>query len=810
MEPKLRWNLRFGLTAVSLLASLSPVCRAAQFYVLTQQSGRFQILEAEKITLNGKEKVRVGNGKESQLRPEEYKRSQAVEFARLGVIRRHPNGYLVRRNGSAWEPFAPDGSAPKAAIAYTDLWSSATLALHNDRASKTGNPIAVATVWGILPGSDRNEAVASLIEDKGNFQGLGQKDDAASADEQMSLLIALGSGISGAPGERLQQMLLSEMDSAIRNLSSGMAKFSELQRGQRFAGVSERAYPDEPRQKRARKSLADTRAWLEKRISILRALDKGELWDAFLDKYGDFERFDNSFEELRKEREKAYLESTRLHFEEGKRLYEAKQFSAALHELRLAHQRNPGAKDVETQMETVRIDEAHDNAKRIKRTPEDPKSPRQTQLRRLIANANNYMSDGKLDQAEAELVQAEAMDRDSSAAVMLTRVKLLQARKDHVKAIEVLDRYDRLFIADEDVTQGETVRSRILYELNNMREKYKTAMREAQAAGDFKSALDSAVAGAKLDPSDPEFALAAGLNSAVLRNKSEALKFLEQYLRLAQGPGANAKQKVEVYGLINRLRNPDPQSGGVMNWFSGYKSTSFYDPLSLAVNARPVEAKASKKTTSFNWNGDQLASVRTSSTEPGGGSFNGFFDYFKGSSIVRRVLTESAPDPKEDPGVPKLTSNGASGTAKGTYVVLPNHPQIDPLFAQSLMGKSAATVVAGNPYFQPFVWNSLCVFVADYDDQGRIKSARQVAGSDQLHNLEFEWEGSRLVKISEAGTGDYVRSISYSGDRPNGESIQFRGRPSRIEYKYRGDALVEAVCAEDPSLDTRTTRVTFR
>src|ERR1035438_6221857 len=44
----------------------------------------------------------------------------------------------------------------------------------------------------------------------------------------------------------------------------------------------------------------------DRRMAILKALRAAELWDAYLDKYSDFERWDNGFQDLRKSREQAF------------------------------------------------------------------------------------------------------------------------------------------------------------------------------------------------------------------------------------------------------------------------------------------------------------------------------------------------------------------------------------------------------------------------------------------------------------------------------------------------------------------------
>jgi hypothetical protein len=230
-------------------------------------------------------------------------------------------------------------------------------------------------------------------------------------------------------------------------------------------------------------------------------------------------------------------------------------------------------------------------------------------------------------------------------------------------------------------------------------------------------------------------------------------------------------------------------------------------------NARVVDVKASRKlTTTFQWTGDQLTSVQNTSLEPGEGKSAVYFDYFKDRGGVRRVSVEPLEDAAADLPTPRFTTAGTVGTGKGTYLALLNHPVVDPLMVERLTGKRVATIVSGNPYFHPFVWNGIYVFIAEYDDRGRVKSARQIPAAGQAsRTLDFKWDGDslRLIEIAERG-GAYKRTMTYSGNKLMVETVAFGGKTSKIEYKYKGDQLLEANCGDDVSLDSRSRHVTFR
>jgi hypothetical protein len=318
------------------------------------------------------------------------------------------------------------------------------------------------------------------------------------------------------------------------------------------------------------------------------------------------------------------------------------------------------------------------------------------------------------------------------------------------------------------------------------------------------------------DPRDLDFLLHAGTDGVILRRSAEAQRWLNQYLQLSQGPGSDANLRQQVYNLIamSQIKTPEPE--GKPNWFSGYKSPAgvFYCPESLVPNARVAEVKGSRGlAATFEWNKDILTKVQTSEQNPHGAPTvtTVYFDYFKDQKAVRRVGTEAFAA-AEDPGTPHFTPAGPVGTGKGAYVALPNHPVVDPLMVERLTGKPAAAIVTGNLYFNPFVWNGVYSFLAEYDEQGRVKSARQIGveAGEKPHEFDFKWDGPRLTEIAERGGTGYHRAMAYANGKLMGETITFQGKTAKIEYKYQGDQLVEASSGDDGSIDGRSRHVTFR
>jgi hypothetical protein len=139
---------------------------------------------------------------------------------------------------------------------------------------------------------------------------------------------------------------------------------------------------------------------------------------------------------------------------------------------------------------------------------------------------------------------------------------------------------------------------------------------------------------------------------------------------------------------------------------------------------------------------------------------------------------------------------------------------VDPLAIQRLTGKNIALAVAGNRFFNPFVWEKLYYFRLTYDDQGRAIHAQElsgITGAPGQQALDFEWAGLQLTAIRGfAGkTKNYERTMQYQDGLLVGEDIQGQGKASHIKYTYAGNRLVSADASTDGTLDNRNRKVTF-
>ena len=127
--------------------------------------------------------------------------------------------------------------------------------------------------------------------------------------------------------------------------------------------------------------------------------------------------------------------------------------------------------------------------------------------------------------------------------------------------------------------------------------------------------------------------------------------------------------------------------------------------------------------------------------------------------------------------------------------------------------------IAGNRFFNPFVWERPYYFRLTYDEQGRVAQAREIADTRSGAAgvlLEFEWEGMQLAAHPRLPGADrraakiYERTMQYQDGRLIGEEIEGSGRRSKIKYVYNGGKLISAECTTDATVDGRSRKVAFK
>src|SRR5471030_3488020 len=130
-----------GSLVLALVYAALPIHAAQVIIVLRPGGTGWQVVEAEKITFNQKEKLRTGSSQTLEFRQDAYKKFPQVEIVKSGTLRRHVGGYLVRRSESGWEPVAADGAPVKTATSFAALWTATVVSIQAQRSSKTATAL---------------------------------------------------------------------------------------------------------------------------------------------------------------------------------------------------------------------------------------------------------------------------------------------------------------------------------------------------------------------------------------------------------------------------------------------------------------------------------------------------------------------------------------------------------------------------------------------------------------------------------------------------------------------------------------------
>ena len=125
----------------------------------------------------------------------------------------------------------------------------------------------------------------------------------------------------------------------------------------------------------------------------------------------------------------------------------------------------------------------------------------------------------------------------------------------------------------------------------------------------------------------------------------------------------------------------------------------YYDPTSLAFQPRVSTCEASNKLRlTFEWDGDRLRAIEPALEKN---------DHATGEKKMSFLYEDRVPQ------VAVVGAGGRPAAALGSdpderfkrsNVVLLNNPYVDPVAIEKLTGKNVTVGIAGNRFFNPFVW----------------------------------------------------------------------------------------------------------
>ncbi|MCC6538648.1 MAG: hypothetical protein IT162_13920 [Bryobacterales bacterium] len=788
---------------------------AAQGLLVTRAADGLRFTPAWDLEVNGKDRVDILGDKPATATP--FNKLQHVKLG--ATLLRDTGSGVWLHYGPAPQYLYPQGISKKPFPAPPDAWKESALTYKKAEKDKTPTPVPMSEFVAYLAGGVKELAAVCMDESALALVGGGAQGVFPAQIELTAAAVAAhGTNPAMASVERrVAEFLRTRQE----RFDAGMDSARSLAEGLKMSELSAKAYADLPEHKDARAKLAASKAWLDQRMAILRTLAAGRQWDAFLLAYRPFEKHQGSFPELAKQQRAAMQASLDEHWKSGRARTDRGEFRRAWNELRLASLRKPSQADLSSDVARAWANysrqSAVDRQNRRKQLP-----PGDLDVIEQNRNmADRYRQQNKLDEAMEKIAVAERIDAES-LPLLLTKAGVLGARGETARALRTLDNYDLLAI-EREREAGNKLRGELAFQLDDLRKGMRDRLAKAWEAGRYHETAGLAKKGLLADENDPVFLYYGGLGALVTHDRKTGLARLGKYLEVSDTLDANAEQRARVsrwLGLAStapaaNLTAVDAAGG---HWLSGAPTPggAAYCPVSLGFAARVDRIEASNKlSTKFNWDGPRLRSIVPVFEKAQAST---------GEKTISFSYAERIPHPfaVDAADVPRKAPEEADSLLAASNVILPNHPLIDAAMLSRLTGRQATVGVAGNRFFHPFVWERPYYFAFEYDERGRVKSARQLAdkepGARPPVLAEFKWNEMRLqaVRVYQLTTPDsprgaqiYERTMQYQQDRLVGEEFRAGQKDGKIKYVWNGATLVSAECDKDESLDSRSREVFF-
>ncbi len=790
------------------------MCVSARAGVLVFRSEHgLQFTNAVAITVNGKDKA-LSLGSEPTI-GSAVSKLPATHLAGT-LLKDGDAGVLLQYEPGKAEYLLPQGLPKNAADDPAGMWKAAKIVSKQSASDKAGTAISISSFVAFLPAGV--ESLTTLCTDAPALQLIGGKGKSfATQVELMSAAVkAYGTDPALAP---LDKYVADAMRSRYEAFESGAGGIEVLNQGLEFAKLSQSVYPNSPEQVKLRQLLTNRKAWLDRKIAVEKAFAATALWDVFLLGDRDLERYQQAFPEIVSDHRRALQGSLQLHVKIATARLREGDYDAAYREFRLASLRKPSDSALREQAMEAWTEYSRRNAMDLQPKRTKLGAGPQSSIERELYFADQNKREKKLDEALQSVQDAESVLRTSQPAgsfsnatlkVWYAEADILAAQNRIAEALAALDTYD-LHAVDEERAPAEKLRNQLLFSLNASLNNLKTRLQAAWSGGDFNLAHQLAAQGLKMSADDADLLYYAGMAALIQRETKQGRDLLTRYLEVSNTLDANTEQRALVWRLLRSVATSSGAASGQPNWLSGEKLPSgvFYSPVSLAFQPRIDHIDASNKFhLAFEWDGERLKSV-TPTFENAAHATAEKKISFAYEDRVPQVVWASDGDEARPAG-----PAGPDEAYKRSTELLLNNPLVDPLAIQRITGMNVTLTIAGNRFFNPFVWEKLYYFRLTYDDSGRVSRAQELTSpkgplGEQV--LEFEWNGMQLTAIRGylGKTKNYERTMEYQDGRLVAEEIQGQGKPSHIKYNYLANRLASAEASADPTLDNRNRKVTF-
>ncbi len=772
--------------------------------LVSRTDAGLQFTEAVSLSINGKDKIL-----DLGAAPKASATTAKLPSIKLGEpILKDSTGAPALYSEGRFTYFLPEGLPKNSTVKPAEAWSSAHITYKKSASEKTPQEIPAASVVAFLPGGV--EELAHLCNDKVALAHIAGPDKIFPA--QMELMAAAVRTYSADPAlGPLQRYVEQSMRSRYEEFEAGLGAAVLLDEALKLVELSKAVYPNQPDQEKLRQEILARKAWLDRKLAILRTFAAGSEWDTFLVGDKPFEKYEPAFPEIGALRIKALQLSMEMHKQAGEDLLKDREYEAAVREFRLAGLRQPSDRLLQQKAMIAWTNYSGEVAAETKRARKPLGSGEREILNQAIQFATNYNNEKKLDLALKSILEAENVDPDS-LPMLLKKAEILGARKDFSGALTALDRYD-LNSVDEERDKGSNLRNDLMFRRTSTLEDIRAQLQKAWQAGNYHSIRDLTLRGLQAKNDDADLLYQAGKVARITRDYKLSYDYFNRYLDISNTLDADAKQRVQVRQMLAAAQVASRPEEGTPNWLSGKKlpPNVYYCPVSLAFQPKIERIDASgKMKVNFQWDGDRLVSIAPlfEKAEHATGERSIGFAYDPTFPQVSMAV-DGASRP------PAPSSSDPDELVRNSSLVILNNPYIDPDAVQKLTGRDITLGIAGNRYFLPFVWEKLHYFRFTYDLNGRVSEAREIAsaaGPPTGFTLKFEWLGQQLTAVHgfQGGVKMYDRTIDYQDGRIVGEDIQGEGKNSKIKYNYNGGRLISATCSTDKSLDGRSRQVMFR
>ena len=724
-------------------------------------------------------------------------------------------GALLEYDPGRLNYLAPEGLPKNSPSDLPGIWKVSKIAYKAAENSKTATDVEGEFVAFLPAGADD---LTTLCMDPQALQLIGGK--GKGFQMQVDLMSAAVKAYTGnADIAPLETYVEQAMRSRYESFEAGTAGVEALDEGLRFSKLSEAAYPNSPEQVKLRKQLADRRAWLDRRIAVQKAFAAASQWDALLLGDRELERYQQYFPDIVKAHTEALQGSLQTHIKTAKEYVAEANYGPAWREYHLASLRKPSDSGLQEEVMQTWTEYSRRHALDLQSKRIKISAGAQSAVDRDLYFAEQNRSANKLDDALKNVQEAEAVLQaalpgggvsGSSLKTWYTKAQILGAQDRVADALATLDKYD-LEAVEEERAPAEKLRNQLLFNLTSLLKTVKSKLQSALNDGSYVSLQNMTSQGLRMAADDSDLLYYAGLVALVRRQPKQGREYFLHYLEASNTLDSNLEQRAQVVRMLANIVAPLSEGAGEPNWFSGEKLPKgvFYSPFSLAFQPRIDHIEASKFRENFDWGSDKLKSITPifEKADHVTGEQAFFFDYDKDFPQVGWI----GGDNEVRPPVP----SDPDEAYQKAFVLLPNNPLIDPLAIQRLTGKSLGLVMAGNRFFNPFVWEKVYYFSLTYDDHGRAVHAQQVSGPKRApgeQTLDFEWNGLQLTAIRGYvnKAKNYERVMRYRDGLLVSEDIRGGGKSSRIKYSYAGNRLVSADGTTDGTLDNRSRKVIFQ